>query len=1654
MITPQLLRILNTLNTSSVLNILIIGLLFFTTNNVIQAQTFDCDGPGEFVAVPTDPIGGSGTEDDPYLVCSNSSLTLTSTGVNPSLGFPAPGVIYLVYTCPPTQQDPNGDPCNAGFVALNDMDDNVVIDSGEALLSLLNLPDDILPLNIFLIPMIASDITMLDEFGWYEEDCTGIDLDFDYPVFTIQAPEGDGSCVGDPSDCMANGGEVSTDSNTIFCSADEVAPDDVVMTTDGSGEAYVYFITNEANEIVAGPIDNETIDVISFIGFGENYNIYGVAYEGELPDFTEGDDIDVLNAECSSVSSNAVEITTLSVSAGDISTEDNTDFLLCTDEDKTVNVTNNGDAAAYGYVLTDENDIVIGLIQADGVFDFNGNDEPGVFHIYGVASADDLPLIEPGANVTDIIGLGCIDITFNFIEVTLSECTGCEAAAGFFTDVQEVYCEGEEIIAGTEGANDSDAYEQLYVLVSADDILVDFSGSGGFESEVGIYTVCAINYLVEGDIQFGNMLEDLLDQLSCYDTTCVTFNVFPPDDAACFECSSDAGELPEADPFYCADATIDFEATGFDSNNEQVYILTDEELTILEISTDGTFEPTPGNYIGHALNTPTLPNTDLVGLNAADVLEQLECFDLLSFEFVVLNPISFSISQECDTENDVLTVTIAISGGVPQYAVENGIDNPAIQIYEVEGNIFEEPFTANLEEFTVEFPLDTNTDFNITATDVADCVGTASGTLGPCDSEECLAEAGTLIAPANTVVLVGGTSEAPSTEGASNAPGYSYIFLLTYDADQDPGNGFGYDIIDYNETGEFDLSGFGVEDLFIVVAISIEGTVNDFDDLLADYPTALDWEAAIENDDVCASIILSEFGYVLSIEEDVVECEADAGDLGEIDEFLCAGTELVIQGNEFNEAYAQAYILTDTELNIIDINTSGEFSLGEEQNTFIIHALNLPTADVPANLEDLIGSNAADVLETLDCYDLASSSEFVVLAPLGYTIDGSCDEDGNLTYAVSFTGGLPAYDDTTPYFVQEGDAIFVIGTDETFDGGLPVDVTSTWPVFDEAGCEIELVVTNNCTTVDPCDDLVAGTISTDSPTTFTVGDGTPDIVTVSSTGAAGSNFVYVITNEDGSEILAGPLDGPDFDFDDAPPGTCLIWGIVYEGSLDVPVGEPASNISSDQCFELTNSIAVTRLEEVTEPITIGEPIFTIDEENNTYTITFEIMGGSGNYEVTNGTINGSQYNSITFQCGQVASITITDDEGNILELTFDAPCEEVIECPGFSEAGTLTGANNFYCAGSNVIVSATGFNGTADYVQAYVATQGADFTIAAISTDGNFGVLSPGTYQLHPFNYYAPQAPSIPAIGESAADILAQTEACFDLDPAAATTIIVLEPVEIVVDYECNGFTGIYTLAFTFIGGLPQYVAQNGSVGITNEEQYVATGDVNGAFVIGDNIIIEFPENIPYQVFAADQFACIDEVADLPTPCSKTAIELLAFEGETKENGNLLTWITATEVKSDYFEIEKSLDGSNFETINRTAAAYNSNSQLQYNYLDTDYNTNIAYYRLKSVDINGKVQLSNIIRLERTKTDWEVNHIGPIPTNNILEIALNLTKENTQLSITILDSNGKILQEQNQHLALGNTSLKIDVSTWSTGIYFVNISDGNQQFTTRFVKAN
>lgn len=136
-------------------------------------------------------------------------------------------------------------------------------------------------------------------------------------------------------------------------------------------------------------------------------------------------------------------------------------------------------------------------------------------------------------------------------------------------------------------------------------------------------------------------------------------------------------------------------------------------------------------------------------------------------------------------------------------------------------------------------------------------------------------------------------------------------------------------------------------------------------------------------------------------------------------------------------------------------------------------------------------------------------------------------------------------------------------------------------------------------------------------------------------------------------------------------------------------------------------------------------------------------------------------------------------------------------------------------------------------------------------------------------------------------------------------------------------------------------------------------------------------------------------------------IQLISFTGKKSGENNDIYWSTASELNNDYFTIEKTLDGINFETVGFENGAENSIQSLDYSLTDFNVRKELNYYRLIQTDFDGKSTFSNVISIDNRTSSIEKE---VIMTVNILGQEVNDTYRGLVVIVYSDGSSIKIVQ--------------------------------------------
>jgi Secretion system C-terminal sorting domain len=190
---------------------------------------------------------------------------------------------------------------------------------------------------------------------------------------------------------------------------------------------------------------------------------------------------------------------------------------------------------------------------------------------------------------------------------------------------------------------------------------------------------------------------------------------------------------------------------------------------------------------------------------------------------------------------------------------------------------------------------------------------------------------------------------------------------------------------------------------------------------------------------------------------------------------------------------------------------------------------------------------------------------------------------------------------------------------------------------------------------------------------------------------------------------------------------------------------------------------------------------------------------------------------------------------------------------------------------------------------------------------------------------------------------------------------------------------------------------------------------------------------------AADPTKCdlatITILVDIITPA--TGLELKGY----RSGGDVqLNWYTITEQNTSHFIVERSFNGTQFELIpaaNRVMAAGNSTDRLNYTVLDRNVAAAVVYYRVKLIDNNGQVRVSNTIAV--TQNISRGLRVYPNPVKDMVTVEFG---EAGTYQIDLIGNNGQIIMLQKDIQVSNNfRSITLQRNSLITGQYEMRITN-------------
>ncbi len=170
-------------------------------------------------------------------------------------------------------------------------------------------------------------------------------------------------------------------------------------------------------------------------------------------------------------------------------------------------------------------------------------------------------------------------------------------------------------------------------------------------------------------------------------------------------------------------------------------------------------------------------------------------------------------------------------------------------------------------------------------------------------------------------------------------------------------------------------------------------------------------------------------------------------------------------------------------------------------------------------------------------------------------------------------------------------------------------------------------------------------------------------------------------------------------------------------------------------------------------------------------------------------------------------------------------------------------------------------------------------------------------------------------------------------------------------------------------------------------------------------------------------------------------VKLSFFGVVGKDHQVTANWTTETEINHDRFELERSFDNNEFRTIALILGPMSSNGETKY-YAYKDKSPELstktmAYYRLKQIDLDGKITYSTVKLARFDAGSGVVSSMQVSPNPFVETVSLKfMAEESGKAEIRIVTMTGQTLLSKQSSITRGYNDIQVsNLGSLSSGLY-------------------
>lgn len=175
------------------------------------------------------------------------------------------------------------------------------------------------------------------------------------------------------------------------------------------------------------------------------------------------------------------------------------------------------------------------------------------------------------------------------------------------------------------------------------------------------------------------------------------------------------------------------------------------------------------------------------------------------------------------------------------------------------------------------------------------------------------------------------------------------------------------------------------------------------------------------------------------------------------------------------------------------------------------------------------------------------------------------------------------------------------------------------------------------------------------------------------------------------------------------------------------------------------------------------------------------------------------------------------------------------------------------------------------------------------------------------------------------------------------------------------------------------------------------------------------------------------------------------FDGVNRKEGIELNWSTVMETNNDFFRVERSDNGSDWDVLATVPGQGNASTLSSYRFLDRNPHIGANHYRIVQVDFDGQSDKTDVIVLTfDAPAGLKWTSMGQNPVADYTQLAFS-SESDANMTLQVFDITGKLVVNRPVAARTGGNTIDLDVTQFEAGMYFLRVGGADGMLEHKFL---